>query len=56
LVDGTAPAATSAPIDAGDGVPAYLGAVDSTGTDWTVGWTYGIHDGARGQPLWIETL
>lgn len=56
FVDGAAPVATSAPIDIGDGVPAYLGAVDSTGTDWTLGWTYGLHDGARGQPLWIETL
>ncbi len=22
--------------------------------DWAEGWTYGIFDGARGQPLWIE--
>ncbi len=55
-IDSAAPIATTAPV-AVDGVtPAYLGAVDSTGTDWTVGWTYGLHDGARGQPLWIETL
>ncbi|MGH8223701.1 MAG: serine/threonine protein kinase [Woeseiaceae bacterium] len=56
LIDGAAPVATSAPVDVGAGVPSYLGAVDSAGVDWTIGWTYGIHDGARGQPLWIESL
>ena len=47
-----APVATSAPVGAGD----YLGAVFSGGTDWTVGWTYGIHPDNRAQPLWIEGL
>jgi hypothetical protein len=48
LVDGAAPIAETAPT-AGD----FLGAV-SAAADWTAGWTYGIHDGSRGQPLWFE--
>lgn len=56
LIDGAAPVATSAPIDIGNGVPSYLGAIDSEGTDWTLGWTYGLHPGNRAQPLWIESL
>ena len=47
-----APVATSAPVGADD----YLGAVFSGGSDWTVGWTYGIHPDNRAQPLWIEGL
>ncbi|MGH8177184.1 MAG: serine/threonine protein kinase, partial [Steroidobacter sp.] len=30
-----------------------VGAVTSA-DDWTAGWTYGLHDGARAQPLWFE--
>ncbi|WP_444922220.1 serine/threonine protein kinase [Microbulbifer sp. CnH-101-G] len=33
---------------------AYLGALDINGTDWTQGWTYGLHQGSRAQPLWFE--
>lgn len=33
---------------------AYLGALDTNGTDWTQGWTYGLHQGSRAQPLWFE--
>lgn len=56
LVDSAAPVATTAPINVGSGVPAYLGAVDSTGTDWTLSWTYGLHPENQGEPLWIESL
>lgn len=56
LIDSAAPVATSAPIDAGNGVPAYLGGVDNAGTDWTANWTYGLHPDNQGQPLWIESL
>jgi hypothetical protein len=48
LVDGTAPVPGTAPA-AGD----FLGAVSAT-TDWTQGWTYGLYDGSRAQPLWFE--
>ncbi|MGB5688388.1 MAG: hypothetical protein WBM45_03880 [Woeseiaceae bacterium] len=51
-INNGAPVATSAPVGAGD----YLGAVFSGGTDWTLGWTYGIHADNRAQPLWIEGL
>ncbi|MBN8431657.1 serine/threonine protein kinase [Microbulbifer salipaludis] len=33
---------------------AYLGALSAGDTDWTVGWTYGLHEGSRAQPLWFE--
>ena len=32
----------------------YVGAVNQGDDDWTAGWTYGIHEGSRGQPLWFE--
>ena len=32
----------------------FVGAVNQGSEDWTQGWTYGIHDGSRGQPLWFE--
>jgi hypothetical protein len=47
-VDGAAPVGTTAPT-AGD----FLGAVDAA-NDWIAGWTYGIEDSNRGQPLWFE--
>ena len=53
LIDNAAPVATSEP-SAGPG--SHLGALAAGGTDWTAGWTYGIHDGNRAQPLWFETL
>ena len=46
-VDGEAPA--GAP-QSGD----FIGALSQSETDWTLGWTYGIHEGNRGQPLWFE--
>ncbi|WP_160153718.1 serine/threonine protein kinase [Microbulbifer sp. ALW1] len=33
---------------------AYLGALSQGGTDWTQGWTYGLHQGSRAKPLWFE--
>jgi hypothetical protein len=30
-----------------------IGAV-SADNDWTAGWTYGLHEGNRAQPLWFE--
>ena len=55
--DSSPPLATTAPVDAtGNGAPTFLGAVQSSGTDWTLNWTYGIHDGSRAQALWIENL
>ncbi|MFC6635642.1 serine/threonine protein kinase [Microbulbifer taiwanensis] len=33
---------------------AYLGALSVNGSDWTQGWTYGLHEGSRAQPLWFE--
>ncbi|AWF81510.1 serine/threonine protein kinase [Microbulbifer sp. A4B17] len=33
---------------------AYLGALEQDGSDWTKGWTYGLHEGSRAQPLWFE--
>ncbi|MBY6189291.1 serine/threonine protein kinase [Microbulbifer agarilyticus] len=33
---------------------AYLGALSAGDSDWTVGWTYGLHDGSRAQALWFE--
>ena len=48
LVDGLAPTA-DAPT-----AGTHLGGVQDAGVDWTLGWTYGIHDGRRGQALWIE--
>ncbi len=48
LVDGAAPIATTAPTSG-----SYLGGV-SLANDWIAGWTYGIEDSNRGQPLWFE--
>ncbi len=47
LIDGAAPIATTQP--AGE----FLGGV-SLSTDWIAGWTYGISETNRGQPLWFE--
>jgi len=33
---------------------AYLGALSAGDTDWTAGWTYGLHEGSRAQALWFE--
>ncbi|AMX02600.1 serine/threonine protein kinase [Microbulbifer thermotolerans] len=33
---------------------AYFGALSQGGTDWTQGWTYGLHEGSRAQALWFE--
>ncbi|MBB3061361.1 serine/threonine protein kinase [Microbulbifer rhizosphaerae] len=48
-VDGNPAPATVTPVER-----AYLGALDVNGTDWTRGWTYGLHEGSRAQPLWFE--
>ena len=33
---------------------AHIGGLSLGAADWTAGWTYGIHDGSRAQPLWFE--
>ncbi|WP_105104083.1 serine/threonine protein kinase [Microbulbifer pacificus] len=33
---------------------AFFGALSAGGSDWTQGWTYGLHDGSRAQALWFE--
>ncbi|WP_444912986.1 serine/threonine protein kinase [Microbulbifer sp. PAAF003] len=48
MIDGIAPT-VSAELGR-----AYLGALEQDGTDWTKGWTYGLHQGDRAQPLWFE--
>ncbi len=48
FVDGAAPIASTDPAPA-----TFIGAVEAT-NDWTAGWTYGLFDGARAQPLWFE--
>lgn len=50
-VDGAAPAAGSTPTSG-----SFLGALSQGQIDWTANWTYGIHDGSRGQALWFESL
>ena len=50
-VDGSAPGAGSTPTNG-----AWLGALSLGEADWTANWTYGIHDGSRGQALWFESL
>jgi hypothetical protein len=32
----------------------YIGGISLTDVDWIQGWTYGILDGSRAQPLWFE--
>jgi len=48
VVDGAASSVTPAP-DSG-----RIGGVDNLIADWTQNWTFGIHDGARTEPLWFE--
>lgn len=46
-VDGAAP----------EGAPqqgTFIGGLSLAETDWTTGWTYGIHPDNRAQPLWFE--
>ncbi|MCW8126009.1 serine/threonine protein kinase [Microbulbifer halophilus] len=33
---------------------AYFGALSQGDLDWTLGWTYGLHDGNRAEALWFE--
>jgi len=47
-VDGAAPTVT--PVEVDGETPAFIGGVDSS-NDWTAGWTYGIEEDNRGQPL-----
>jgi len=56
MADGAAPTA-AAPQSGG----AFIGALSQGAVDWTAGWTYGIHTGARAVdangvdvPLWFE--
>ncbi len=48
LVDNAAPLATTAPT-----AGTFLGGIDLS-DNWISGWTYGIEDGNRAQPLWFE--
>ena len=32
----------------------YIGALSTVDLNWAMGWTYGIFEGNRGQPLWFE--
>jgi len=48
------PASTMVPAATPEGDRTYLGALSNIGTDWTKGWTYGLHDGNRAEALWIE--
>lgn len=48
VVDGAAPLATTTPT-----AGTVLGGVDLANS-WISGWTYGIEDTNRGQPLWFE--
>ena len=34
----------------------FVGGLSLGATDWTAGWTYGIHSANRGQALWFEGL
>jgi hypothetical protein len=49
----TAPNNGVAPIPALTGAGRHRGAV-LRASDWTAGWTYGLHSSNRGQPLWFE--
>ncbi len=49
FVDNAAPVATTNPTP-----DTYLGALSLGATDWTAGWTYGVHPGSRAEPLWFE--
>lgn len=51
LVDGAAPGAGSDPTPG-----TFLGALSLGATDWTTGWTFGIHPDNRSQALWFEEL
>jgi len=48
-VNGAAPLATTNPTP-----DTYLGALSLGATDWTAGWTYGVHPSNRGEKLWFE--
>ena len=43
-----------------DGNPVFdqthIGGVFDSGTDWTLGWTYGLHADNRGQELWFPVV
>jgi hypothetical protein len=34
----------------------HIGGVFDSGTDWTLGWTYGLHADNRGQELWFPVV
>ena len=38
----------------GQAACAFVGGVNQGSNDWTAGWTYGIHEDSRAQPLWFE--
>jgi hypothetical protein len=50
-VDGAAPAATTTPTTP---ARAFLGALSTAETDWTLPWAYGIRPDNRGVALWFE--
>ncbi|XOV88663.1 MAG: serine/threonine protein kinase [Pseudomonadota bacterium] len=63
ILEGTPPIYTIAPASMVVGGAAPTAAAPASGrygalstaiADWTLNWTYGIHDGSRGAPLWFE--
>ena len=50
-VDGSVPGTGSDPTPG-----LFLGALSLGETDWTAGWTFGLHADSQSQPLWFEAL
>ncbi|MEL7450811.1 MAG: serine/threonine protein kinase [Pseudomonadota bacterium] len=48
-VDGTTPPSSDAPQSG-----TSIGGISLGGTDWIAGWTFGINEDNRSEPLWIE--
>ena len=46
------PTITPATITTGT-TETHIGGIADDATDWTLGWTYGIHEGNRGKALWF---
>lgn len=53
-IDTSSMVVNDAPVGISPIERAYLGALSQGDSDWTQGWTYGLHEGNRAQPLWFE--